>query len=105
MAERLLPAIVVVALLGVFSYDTAKLYLPYSGSALVDAIREMTDGCLATSKNSLSGATDQQRRNYCTCVSNAAIPKFTPQQSRDLAEPSNIEKFKSIINECAAGAL
>jgi hypothetical protein len=95
--KRIFPAIVAVALLGVFAYDTLKLYLPYSGNARAAAIREMTDGCLDTAKNSLPSATDEQRRGYCTCVSNTVVDKFTPQELRDLTEPSNAERLKTTL--------
>jgi hypothetical protein len=95
--KKFFPAIVVVALLGVFAYDTVKLYLPYSGSARAAAIQEMTDGCLDTVKNSLPNATDEQRRGYCTCLSNTVIDKFTPQEFRDLTEPSNVERLKTTL--------
>jgi hypothetical protein len=99
--KRIVPGIVVVALLGVFAYDTVKLYLPYSGSARAAAIQEMTDGCLETIKNSLPSATDQQRRGYCTCLSNTVIDKFTPQEFRDLTEPSNAERLKTTLTTYA----
>jgi hypothetical protein len=95
--KRIFPAIVGAALLGVFVYDTVKLYLPYSGSARTAAIQEMTDGCLDTTKNSLPSATDEQRRGYCTCLSNTVIDKVTPHELRDLTEPSNAERLKTTL--------
>jgi len=95
--KTIIPTIVIMTLIGVFAYDTAKLYLPYSGSARGAAIQEMTGGCLATVQSSLPDATDQQRHDYCTCLSNTVIDKFTPQELRALSEPSNDEKLRTIL--------